>query len=411
LADEFKGRSAVLDATAAGALQGKVVIDLTRVLGGPYCTQILADHGAEVVKIEPPRGDETREWGPPFHDGDAPYFLGVNRNKRAMALDLSKAEGQAVLLRLLERADILVENFKPGTMEDWGLGFEAVLKARFPKLIHCRVSGFGSDGPWGGFPGYDAIVQAMAGWFSVNGEKSGEPVRLGLAMVDMGTGLYCAVAILLALAERERSGLGQYLDMTLYDCAVALMHPQIPNYLYSGEVPGPTGNAHPNISPYDTFRTKTVDIFIGAGNDRAFAKLCREIGREELIEDERFSSNSARVSSREALKVEIESALMRIEGEALADRLARAGLASGPIHDTAQVVAHAHTQHRKMVLEKDGYKAPASPIKLSRTPAALRSLPPKFSEHSEALLSEFGFTVDEINKLFVEGTVPQERQK
>ena len=161
----------MLDATAAGALQGKVVIDLTRVLGGPYCTQILADHGAEVVKIEPPRGDETREWGPPFHDGDAPYFLGVNRNKRAMALDLSKAEGQAVLLRLLERADILVENFKPGTMEDWGLGFEAVLKARFPKLIHCRVSGFGSDGPWGGFPGYDAIVQAMAGWFSVNGEK------------------------------------------------------------------------------------------------------------------------------------------------------------------------------------------------------------------------------------------------
>jgi crotonobetainyl-CoA:carnitine CoA-transferase CaiB-like acyl-CoA transferase len=394
-----------------GALKGKLIIDLTRVLGGPYCTQILADHGAEVIKIEPPRGDETREWGPPFHDEDSPYFLGVNRNKRAMALDLSTTEGQAVLLRLLERADILVENYKPGTMEAWGLGFEEVLSQRFPKLIHCRVSGFGSDGPWGGFPGYDAIVQAMAGWFSVNGEKGSEPVRLGLAMVDMGTGLYCAVAILLALTEREKSGLGQYLDMTLYDCAVALMHPQIPNYLYSGKVPAATGNAHPNISPYDTFRTKTVDIFIGAGNDRAFAKLCKEIEREELLADARFSKNSDRVVNRAELKVEIESALMRIDGADLADTLARAGLASGPINDTAQVVAHAHTQHRGMIVEKDWYKAPASPIKLSRTPAQLRSLPPKFGQHSAEVLAEFGFAEAEISDLMQRGIVPTVRQQ
>ena len=183
----------MLNSDSEGSLKGKVVIDLTRVLGGPYCTQVLGDHGAEVIKIEPPRGDETRDWGPPFHDEDAPYYLAVNRNKRAMALDLSCSEGQAVLLRLLESADILVENYKPGTMEGWGLGFEEVLRARFPKLIHCRVSGFGADGPWGGFPGYDAIVQAMAGWFSVNGERGSAPVRLGLAMVDMGTGLYLSL--------------------------------------------------------------------------------------------------------------------------------------------------------------------------------------------------------------------------
>lgn len=400
----------MLNTEVAGALAGKVVIDLTRVLGGPYCTQILGDYGADVIKIEPPRGDETREWGPPFYDQDAPYFLGVNRNKRAMSLDLSCPEGQEVLLRLLERADIVVENYKPGTMEAWGLGFEEVLRERFPRLIHCRVSGFGSDGPWGGFPGYDAIVQAMAGWFSVNGEKGSDPVRLGLAMVDMGTGLYCAVAILLALAEREKSGLGQYLDMTLYDCAVALMHPHIPNYLYSGEVPGPTGNAHPNISPYDTFRTKTVDIFIGAGNDRAFAKLCAEIAREDLLSDARFKRNSDRVSNREELKVELESSLVRLDGAQLADTLARAGLASGPIHNTAQVVAHPHTQHRQMIIEKEWYKAPASPIKLSRTPAALRSLPPKYSQHSEELLAEFGFEPQEILVLQESGVVPRSRQ-
>lgn len=402
----------MLNKEAAGALQGKVVIDLTRVLGGPYCTQILGDHGAEVIKIEPPRGDETRDWGPPFVDGqDSPYFVGVNRNKRGMALDLSCPEGQAVLLRLLEKADILVENYKPGTMEAWGLGFQDVLKARFPRLIHCRVSGFGGDGPWGGFPGYDAIVQAMAGWFSVNGERGGEPVRLGLAMVDMGTGLYCAVAILLAIAEREKSGLGQYLDMTLYDCAVALMHPQIPNYLYSGDIPGPTGNAHPNISPYDTFRTKTVDIFVGAGNDRAFAKLCREVGREDLLEDPRFSKNSDRVTNRGELKVELETALMRLDGAALAESLARAGLASGPIHNTAQVVAHPHTQYRKMIVEEGWYKAPASPLKLSRTPAVLRALPPKFGEHSEEVLSRFGFSADEVATLQESGVIPQTRQR
>ncbi len=393
-----------------GALKGKLVIDLSRVLGGPYCTQMLGDHGAEIIKIEPPRGDETRDWGPPFHDEDSAYYIGVNRNKRSMGLDLSKPAGQAVLLRLLEKADVLIENYKPGTMEKWGLGFEAVLSGKFPRLIHCRVSGFGTDGPWGGFPGYDAIIQAMAGWFSVNGEAGSNPTRLGLAMVDMGTGLYSAVAILMALAEREKSQQGQYLDMTLYDCAVSLMHPHIPNYMYSGKVPEATGNAHPNISPYDTFRTKTVDIFIGAGNDRAYAKMCVELGREELITDSRFLKNIDRVTNRDELKAEIESSLMKIDGNEIADRLATAGLAAGAIYNTAQVVDNAHTKHREMVIEDDWYKMAGTPIKFSRTPGSVRHKPPKFGQHTREILHEFDFSDQEVQELLAADTALEKRQ-
>ena len=394
-----------------GALEGKLVIDLSRVLGGPYCTQILGDHGAEIVKVEPPRGDETRDWGPPFHDEDAAYFLGVNRNKRSIGLDLSKAEGREVLFRLLEKADVLIENYKPGTMEKWGLGYEEVLKEKYPSLIHCRVSGFGDDGPWVGYPGYDAIIQAMAGWFSINGEAGSNPTRLGLAMVDMGTGLYSAIAILMAMNERENSGAGQYLDMTLYDCAVSLMHPHIVNYNLSGNIPVATGNAHPNISPYDTFRTKTVDIFVGAGNNRAWAKMCNEIQRPELIEDPRFIKNIDRVNNRGELKAEIESSLMKIDGEEICGRLAKAGLAAGPIHDTAQVVDHPHTLHREMTIQQDWYKMTGTPIKFSRTPGSIRHLPPKFAEHSRQLLEEFNFSRAEIDVLMESNTVVEKRQQ
>jgi len=257
-----------------GALAGLVVVDLTRVLGGPYCTQVLADHGAEVMKIEPPQGDEVRDWGPPFQDGDASYFIGVNRNKRSLGLDLSRPEGRQVLLRLLEQADVLIENFKPGTLEKWGLGYENTLQARFPRLIHCRISGFGATGPLGGYPGYDAVIQAMTGWFSVNGKPESGPTRAGIPLVDIGTGLFAAIGVLMALEERHRSDLGQFVDTTLFDSGVALMHPHIPNYLLSGKTPGLTGNAHPNISPYDTFPTRTVEIFLAAGNDRAFQRVC-----------------------------------------------------------------------------------------------------------------------------------------
>jgi crotonobetainyl-CoA:carnitine CoA-transferase CaiB-like acyl-CoA transferase len=395
---------------AASALTGKRIIDLSRVLGGPYCTQVLADHGAEVIKIEPPQGDETRDWGPPFHEGDAAYYIGVNRNKRSMGLDLTQSAGRDLLLRLLEGADILLENYKPGTMEKWGLGYEEVLRERFPRLIHCRVSGFGADGPLGGYPGYDAIVQAMAGWFSVNGEQGSEPTRLGIAMVDMGTGLYTAVALLMALAERERSGLGQYIDMTLYDCAVSLMHPHIVNYKFSGKIPVATGNAHPNISPYDTFRTRTIDIFIGAGNSGAFAKLCDELGCPELSGDSRFTHNIDRLTNRADLKAELEARLMKIDGAELCGRLLQAGLPAGPIHNTAQVVAHPHTQHRSMNVEQDWYRMTGTPIKFSRTPGTLRHLPPKFGQHTRQILTEYGLAENEINTLLSAGVVLEKRR-
>ena len=396
---------------AGSALSGKKIIDLSRVLGGPYCSQVLADHGAEVLKIEPPRGDETRDWGPPFHDGDAAYYIGVNRNKRSLGLDLTKPEGREVLLRLLEGADILLENFKPGAMEKWGLGYEEVLRTRFPRLIHCRISGFGADGPLGGYPGYDAIVQAMAGWFSVNGEAGGNPTRLGVAMVDMGTGLYSAVAILMALAERERSGLGQFIDMTLYDCAVSLMHPHIVNYRLSGKVPVATGNAHPNISPYDTFRTRSVDIFIGAGNDAAFVKLCELLGCPALADDPRFLKNIDRVTHRADLKAELESRLMKIDGAALCNQLLEAGVPAGPIHDTAQVVAHPHTQHRGMNVEQDWYRMTGTPIKFSRTPGSLRRLPPRYGEHSREILLEYGLSADDVQALVDAGVVLETRRR
>ena len=299
--------AASLEAMTNGALSGIRVVDLTRVLGGPYCTQILGDYGAEVIKVEPPQGDEVRDWGPPFDEAhDASYFIGVNRNKRSLGLDLGKPEGRDVLLRLLERADVLIENYKPGAMEKWGLGYDDVLKERFPRLIHCRISGFGADGPMGGLPGYDAVIQAMVGMFSINGmppdaQDNGGPTRIGIPLVDLGTGLYAAIAVLMALVERARSGRGQFIDMTLYDAGIALMHPHIANYVLSGRVPGLTGNAHPNIAPYDKFATRTVDVFLAVGNDRAFGRLCAELGAPELADDPRFRTNRDRLGHRTEL--------------------------------------------------------------------------------------------------------------
>ena len=283
------------------ALDGVKVIDLTRVLGGPYATQILADHGADVIKIESVAGDEVRGWGPPFARDMASYFINVNRNKKSVVIDLASVPGRDLLLRLLEDADVLIDNFKTGTLEKWGIGYEAVLKNRFPRLVHCRISGFGEAGPLGGAPGYDAVVQAMTGMMSINGMAESGPVRLGAPIVDMGTGLYCVIGILMALHERQNSGLGQYIDMTLYDSALALMHPHNANYFLSKKPGTATGNSHPNISPYDKYATATNDIFIGIGNNRAFRRFCDALGESEIADDPRFTDNADRVVNRAAL--------------------------------------------------------------------------------------------------------------
>ena len=399
-----------------GALAGLKVIDLTRVLSGPFATQILADHGADVIKVEPPAGDEVRDWGPPFHvredgEGDASYFVGINRNKRALGLDLTKPAGKEVLFKLLDGADVLFENFKPGQLETWGLGYEDVLKTRYPRLVYAKISGFGSDGPLGGRPGYDAIVQAMAGWFSVNGEPGSGGTRLGIPFVDIGTGLYTLVGILMALYERERSGQGQSIDMTLYDCALALMFPHFPNYFLSGKLPGLTGNGHPNLVPYDKFKTRTGDIFLGAGNDKAFAKFADVIGVPEMARDPRFKDNAGRLTNRVALRAIIEEKLSTVDGAEFAAEMLAAGVPCGPVVNSKQALEHPHTAHRGMIVEKDWYKGAATPIKFSRTPGSLRSAPPKFSEHAREVLKEAGFDEVAITKLAETGVLAEKRRR
>ena len=371
---------------AVGALAGLRVVDLSRVLGGPYCTQILGDHGADVIKVEPPQGDETRTWGPPFAGDTASYFLGLNRNKRGIVLDLTQPAAREALLGLLEDADVLVENFKIGTLERWGLGYHECLEKRFPRLIHCRVSGFGADGPLGGLPGYDAVIQAMTGLMSVNGETGGDPLRMGVPVVDIASGLNATIGILLALQERNRSGKGQLVEAALFDCGISLLHPHLANFFLAGKNPGRSGNAHPNIAPYDTFQTATVPIFLGVGNDGQFRKLCVLLDAPELAADARFATNEQRNVHRSELRQVLERILDSRDGAALATQLMEGGVPCGPVLSVSEVVDHPHTRHRNMVVEMEGYRGAGSPIKLSRSAASYRRPPPGFGEHNEEIL-------------------------
>jgi crotonobetainyl-CoA:carnitine CoA-transferase CaiB-like acyl-CoA transferase len=388
-----------------GALHGLRVIDLSRVLGGPYCTQALADHGAEVIKLEPPDGDETRGWGPPFLDETAWYYVGVNRNKQGIAVDLSSEAGRAILWQLLEGADVLVENFKPGTLARWGMDYERDLRPRFPRLIHCAVSGFGADGPLGGLPGYDAVIQAMAGLMSVNGEHDGPALRIGLPIVDMVTGLNALAGILLALAEREKSGQGQSVDIALYDCGVSLLHPHLPNYFGNGRTPQRSGNAHPNIAPYDSYATRTTPIFLAVGNDRQFAKLCTHLGVSELADDPRFADNRSRCAHRSELKLALEARLAAHDCEPLARDLMAYGVPCGPVQTVDAVVAHPHTRHRGLLVEMDGYRGTGTPVKLSRTPATYRKRPPALGADTRDVLDALGIDRETQARLFEAGVV------
>ena len=398
----------------AGGLAGLKVIDLTRVLGGPYCTMILSDHGADVVKLEPPQGDEVREWGPPFlerPDGsrDASYFLGVNRNKRSLALDLTTERGREVLLRLLESADVLVENFKPGTLERWGLGYDAVLKERFPRLIHCRISGFGADGPLGGLPGYDAIVQGMTGLMSTNGAPETGPIRIGTPLVDLGTGLYATIGILIALHERETSGLGQFIDTCLYDCGLALLHPSAANWFLGAPRPKPMGSRHPNIAPYETYMTATGLIFLAIGNDDQFRRLCALLDLPDLIKDPRFLTNALRLQNRQPLIDTLAAKFAPTNGTEICEKLLRAGLPAGPVLAVDEAVQAPHTLHREMVVDVEGVTTLGTPVKLSRTPGGPRRAPAAFAADAQAVLADYGFSDEEISALVEAQVLPTRR--
>ena len=359
----------------SGALAGIRVLDLSRILGGPYCGQILGDHGADVLKVEPPGGDDTRTWGPPFRDGVASYYHGLNRNKRIQHLDLTTAEDRERLLALVAEADVLIENFKTGTMERWGIGHDT-LSQRFPRLVWCRVSGFGSDGPLGALPGYDAAVQAMTGIMSINGEADGGPLRVGLPVVDMVTGMNAALGVLMALQERERSGRGQLVEAALYDSGLALLHPHAANWFMDGRAPKRTGNAQPNIYPYDALRTGTDPVFVAVGNDRQFAAFCRVIGRPELAALPDYATAGARSAHRDALKTVLESQMATLDGRALVEDLMAAGVPAAPVLGVESALRHPHTAHRGMVVEMEGgWRGLGSPIKLGRTPASYRHVP------------------------------------
>ncbi|MEP3247631.1 MAG: CaiB/BaiF CoA-transferase family protein [Sneathiella sp.] len=389
-----------------GALTGLKVVDLSRVLGGPFCTQILADHGAEVIKIEPPQGDETRTWGPPFDDaGLAAYFSGANRNKRSIALDIRSEKGREILLKLLETADIMVENFKTGSLEKWGLGYEGILSKEFPRLIHCRVTGFGADGPFGGFPGYDAVIQAWAGLISVNGSPESGQVRIGIPLVDLGTGMNAVIGILMAVNERHTSGKGQSVEASLYDTGIQLQHPHAPNNLMSGKAPKLTGNSHPNIAPYDLYETATTPVFLGIGNNGQFRKLCTALGQPDVPADPRFADNSARLEHRDALNDLLSKALGDKEGVEFATELLKAGVPAGAAMSVPDALNHPHTRHREMVVEKDGYQGTGIAIKMSRTPGSLRSVPPGFGANGRDILGELGYSEDNITSLSEDGVL------
>ncbi len=386
-------------------LTGLRVIDASRVLAGPYCAQILGDQGADVIKIESPDGDESRTFGPPVTEGGAAYFQALNRNKRGIVLDMSKSQARDVFWQLLANADVLIENFKASTLRSWGIESPAAIIARFPRLVHCRITGFGDDGPLGGAPGYDAAIQAVSGLMSINGEPEGEPLRLGLPVVDLSTGMQAAIAVLSALHERTRSGLGQMCDVALYDCAISIAHPYVPNYLWSGKEPARTGNGHSNIAPYDAFKTATCGLYIAVGNDRQFATLCKVLGQPELARDPRFVGNAQRVAQRTLLNAKISELLGTQDGHALADRLQSAGVPAAPILSIAQVTKAPQALHRHMVIDKPDYHGSGFPIKFSRTPSTLHRLPPQCGEHTRAVLAEAGLDAQHIDALQANGAL------
>ena len=393
----------------SGALAGLKVIDLSRVLAGPLCTQILGDHGAEVIKIEPPAGDETRTWGPFGSEGSA-FYSGVNRNKRHVAVDFSKPTGQELLLRLLAGADVLVHNFKAGTLERWGLGYDDVLSRRFPRLVYCHITGFGEDGPLGGLPGYDSVVQAIAGLMSVNGRPDAGPTRVGVSIVDISAAMYAVTAILMATLERERSGRGQKLDVCLYDCALSYLHPYAAGYLQTGAVPTRTGNLHPGIAPYEEFATKSGPMFLGVGNNGQFSSVCTILGCGHLPDDPRFATNALRVTNRVALHDLLQAILVDHDAEELSARLLARGIPASAMLDVPRALAAPHTAHRAMIVEDGGYKALGIPVKLSRTPGAVRSTPQDVGADTREICRSAGLEDAEIDEMIAHGIIFEPRR-
>jgi len=385
-----------------GALDGIKILDLTRILAGPFCTQTLGDLGAEIIKVERPGGgDDTRRFGPPFLKDDegkdtieSAYFMGANRNKKSVAIDISKLEGQALIKKIAVKADVLVENFKLGNLARYGLGYDD-LKEINPGLIYCSITGFGQTGPYAERPGYDPLIQAMGGIMSVTGDPNGEPMKAGVPIADIMAGMYATVAICAALRSREINGKGQYIDIGMLDTQAAWLSIQAMNYLVGGENPKRLGNGHPNIVPYQVFATADGHIMLTIGNDLQFRRFCEFADCIELAEDERFATNGARVQNRELLIEALEPVLTSKPSQEWLAELEKLTIGCGPINTVEQVFADPHIKNREMVINMPheavgGREIPlvASPLRFSATPVTYRHSPPVLGSNTEDVLRE-----------------------
>ena len=392
-------------------LDGLTVLDLTRVLSGPYCTMLLADMGARVIKIERPgTGDDTRAWGPPFVHGESSYFLSINRNKESVALDFKDPRGRAILDRLVARADVLVENFHPGTLDALGLGYTH-LAGTHPRLVYCSITGFGATGPLRHRPGYDAVVQAEGGLMSLTGPGDGDPYRLGVAIADIAAGLFAAQGIALALLVRERTGQGQFVDISMLDSVASLLTYQAGIYFTTGRTPSRMGNRHPSIAPYDTVAAEDGTLVLAVGNDAQWRSFCRITGLAPLADDARFATNAARVEHYDELRPRIARAIRTRSRQEWIDRLVPAGVPCAAVRGLDEVLADPQLAAREMIQSvphpaAGPVKVLGNPIKLSATPGTVDAAPPRLGEHTASVLQHvLGLAPEEIAQLSGDGVI------
>ena len=391
-------------------LENICVIDLTRVLAGPYCTMMLGDLGADIIKIEVPgRGDDTRHWGPPFtKGGESAYYLSANRNKRSMTLNLKSEEGLEILKKLIAKGDVLVDNFKTGTLSRWGLDYETLQEIR-PGLIYCTVTGYGYTGPYSSRPGYDLIVQATGGFMSITGPENGDPSRAGVAIADISTGMFAANAILAALYSREQTGKGQRIDMSLLDSQVALLSYAATNYFVSGSITNRLGNAHPNIVPYQSFKARDMHFVLAVGNDKQWEIFCKSINKPEWIDDEKYLTNALRVNNRKQLIDQLSKLFATQNAGYWLEIFDKVGLPSGPINELDKVFENEQIKSREMQIElphsiDNKVTLLNSPIKIPTSPTKTHKAPPTLGEHTEEILKEkIGLDQDTVARLRNEG--------